>query len=128
MPRKSANALAPVVTPLAPRRIKPPANSGLDEGERLLFSEIVDSLPAGHFTQSDSHLLCSYVQGLTLSRLCYDAVLDDPAQLGAWERTTRTLASLAGKLRLAPISRMHPRTVAHGIDAMRDPRGWEPRA
>ena len=114
--------------PMPERRITPPPDCQLDHAELRLFQQIVDSLPGSHFVQADAHMLVSFVQGVTLSRLAYNAALDDPAELKTWEAVTRTLASLAGKLRLAPSARQHPRTAGRAIDRQHDPRAWQPKA
>jgi hypothetical protein len=57
-------------------------------------------------------LLVSYVQATLLSRQAIKNAGKDTVALATWEKATRMQATLATRLRLAPQSRMDPKTLA----------------
>jgi hypothetical protein len=110
---------------IAETRLKPP--SWLTREEKKLFSEIVGSCRAKHFTQSDESLLCSFVQACLLSRRSIKKAAKDRGALLVWERSTKLMGILATKLRLAPQSRIDAQSVARGRPSVPvgQPRPWE---
>ena len=107
--RKSAELIAMGVDGRPPRLTVP---SGLNAKECALAQELIDAAAPEHFRASDAPLLVALVQATLLSRnLARDATKGrDPAKVASWERATRTMASLATKLRLSPQSRTDPKT------------------
>jgi hypothetical protein len=97
-------------------RLAPP--SWLSRDEKKLFSEIVGSTRARHFTPSDEPLLCSYVQATMLVRRAIKKAGRDRAALVTWERATKIQGTLATKLRLAPQSRLDRKSVSVGLPSM----------
>src|SRR5262245_52237933 len=122
--RRSADDLATPSVNGEPPRLDPP--SGLTDNERLLFVEIVEACPAQHFVASDVHLLVSFVQSTLLSRRAVTEAAKDPAALALWEKATRMQATLATRLRLAPQSRLDPKTLARHQPSP-FPKPWDPR-
>jgi hypothetical protein len=101
--RKSAAALLLNVNHETPRLTAP---AGLTAKERALFSRIVNASEARHFRENESELLVSYVQAVLMVR---EAVRKH--EMNDWEKASRIQLSLAMRLRLAPSSRLDPRTV-----------------
>src|SRR5262245_48509403 len=108
--RKSASSLATLCVDGEPPRLNPPAD--LTDDERTLFVELVDVCSRRHFVASDLPLLVSYVQATLLSRQAVKNAAKDAGALAIWEKATRMQATLATRLRLAPQSRMDPKTLA----------------
>jgi hypothetical protein len=104
--RKSATRLAINNVDGSPPRLVLPA--GLNAKERALFEQVVNATDPGHFRKGDVPMLIAFVQASLLSR----ALGRDSSQIKEWERATRTLASLATRLRLTPHSRTRPETIA----------------
>lgn len=102
--RKGAEQLAINVND-APSRLKTPA--GLSAKERALFIELVNSTNVSHFRGSDVSLLVLYVQALLMAR----KLGRDPKKIVEWEKSARTTAMLATKLRLTPQSRADAKTI-----------------
>jgi hypothetical protein len=92
----------------------PPAT--LSDREREIFAATVAA--CGHLRSSDLPLLQRYVEVVALSdhaaeRLRVDVMQGAPsAWLGVQERLLKLLVILARQLRLSPISRTDPKTVA----------------
>jgi hypothetical protein len=119
--RKSAANLELIDVTGTPPRLTTPA--GLTKVERSLFDFIVDASPPHHFTDSDQPLLLSYVQACLMAR----SAAKIPTKVLIWERAVRVQAMLATKLRLAPQTRLDPKTLARQY-ANFDPNGptlWE---
>jgi hypothetical protein len=93
-----------------PRRLSPPADLPADEA--ALFREIISNTAPDHFVPSDLPLLISYVQSTRLSRRAAVALHKDASLITVWEKATRMQATLATRLRLAPQSRVDPKTLA----------------
>src|SRR5262245_30201939 len=108
--RKSGDELATPSVNGEPPRLDPPPN--LTGDERSLFVEIVKTCPARQFVPSDLLLLVTFVQATLLSRQAVTKAAQDPAMLTLWEKATRMQATLATRLRLAPQSRVDPKTLA----------------
>jgi phage terminase small subunit len=108
--RRSTASLS-VVTPLGShlRRMEPP--EGLDPIDSALFRKIVASCSVDHFSQADAPLLSAYCQAVRISRRAFEASLTDASHIVAWEKSTRTLALLATRLRLSPHSRAGPKAI-----------------
>ena len=104
------------IAPLAPR-LQPPNDLGPEE--RALFVKLVGSSPSGHFIETDQPLLTAYVIAICLSRRAAAKLAEDPSLATVWERSTRMLATLATRLRLAPQSRVDPKTLARRAAAHR---------
>ena len=104
--KSTANVSAPNLTGKRPR-LTPP--SSLNTAERTLFNELVGSCPPDQFLEkSDAPLLIAYVQAAVISQ----ATAHDPDKIAIWEKSTRMLATLATRLRLAPQARVDPKTLA----------------
>jgi hypothetical protein len=129
MPRKSASANSfTVVSSLEKhrRRISTPAHLSVDE--RLLFEALVNDCVPNQFTESDSPMLVAYVQSILLSRIAFEAAMESPSELPAWEKTARTMATLSSKLRLNPHARTDPTTLSRRLERMKNSeRSWAPR-
>ena len=108
--RKSADELATPNISGEPPRLGPPPN--LTEDEESLFVQITEACSPRHFVVSDLPLLVSYVQATLLSRHAIKRAANDVGALATWEKATRMQATLATRLRLAPQSRMDPKTLA----------------
>jgi hypothetical protein len=108
--RKSANELATPSVTGEPPRLDPP--SSLTDDEQSLFVQITQACSPRHFVPSDLPLLVSYVQATLLSRQAIKNAGKDTVALATWEKATRMQATLATRLRLAPQSRMDPKTLA----------------
>ena len=115
--KSAAKLAAPVVDGSLPR-LDPPAF--LNKAERGLFVDLVNSCDARHFVKSDLPLLASFVQATLKVR---DAARD-PDKLTTWEKSARIQAMLATRLRLAPQSRLDPKTV-HRRTPLIGPKPWE---
>jgi hypothetical protein len=108
--RKSADELATPSVNGEPARLDPPRN--LTEDEQSLFVQIIQACSPRHFVVSDLPLLVSYVQATLLSRQAIKNAAKDMGALATWEKATRMQATLATRLRLAPQSRVDPKTLA----------------
>jgi hypothetical protein len=64
-------------------------------------------------------LLVTFVQATLLSRQAVIKAASDPAMLALWEKASRMQATLATRLRLAPQSRVDPKTLAR-----QQPSAW----
>jgi hypothetical protein len=73
---------------------------------------LIESCAPAHFVKSDTPLLSAYVQSILLSRSAVKQIGKDPTALALWEKSTRMLATLATRLRLAPQARTDPKTIA----------------
>ena len=104
--RRSAEALAINNVDGSPPRLTAPA--GLNTKERVLFEQLVHTTSPSHFRASDASLLVAFVQAILLSR----KLGRDLSKVAEWEKATRTMASLATRLRLTPQSRSDPKTIA----------------
>jgi hypothetical protein len=104
--RKSAVNLVTLNVDGTPSRLEPSAD--LSDDERTLFNELVEACSPHHFVKSDLPLLVSFIQSTLLSR----RTAHDPSMIAVWEKATRMQATLATRLRLAPQSRMDPKTLA----------------
>jgi hypothetical protein len=104
--RRSAEALAINNVDGTPSRLATPI--GLNVKERALFEQLVKTTDPRHFRATDTSMLVAFVQAVLLSR----QLGRDPSKTREWERATRTMASLATRLRLTPASRTRPETIA----------------
>ena len=91
-------------------RIEPPSHLSADE--KRLFETIVSQSAPTHFQKGDAQLLAVFVQSVYLTSLAYESALQSPKMLADWEKAARTMISLARQLRLSPISRSDPKTLA----------------
>jgi hypothetical protein len=103
--RKSADHLAALSVTGERPRLTPP--SSLSTDERKLFAELVSGCDASHFRISDLPLLISYVQATLIAQ----TAARDPSKIMLWEKAVRMQATLATRLRLAPQSRVDPKTL-----------------
>jgi hypothetical protein len=108
--RKSSANLAVIPVNGDPPRLEAP--SSLTNDERSLFTEIVAACAPTHFVASDVPILISFVQATLLSRQAVTKAAKDAGALALWEKATRLQATLATRLRLAPSSRVDPKTQA----------------
>jgi hypothetical protein len=88
-----------------PRRLITP--TGLNAKEHSMFLRIVDASDPKHFRENETELLVSYVQATLMAR---DAVRKH--KIDIWEKAVRVQLSLAMRLRLAPSSRLDPKTLS----------------
>jgi hypothetical protein len=86
---------------------------------------LVNACAADHFVKSDMPLLISYVQSTLLSRSAIKKAATDKAALAVWDRATKMQATLATRLRLAPQSRIDPKTVGRNAPKPWLRRPWE---
>ncbi len=116
MPRKSAAALA-VRTPVLTERLKP--RSGLSTEVKLLWFELVSTMPHDHFRESDAPLIEQYAQAIALARRAYAHLNEEGSVVGGranpWlvvlEKAHRSSLVLSMRLRLSPQSRMDRKAV-----------------
>jgi hypothetical protein len=103
-----------------PPRLKPPAF--LNDEERAVFDELIDTVDRRHFIESDLPLIVSYIQAILISR----SSARDPDKVATWEKAVRVQTSLATRLRLAPSARTDPKTLARQQrQQYHGPRPWE---
>lgn len=107
--RRSAVDLATIGIDGKPPKLQPPPY--LNQAERQLFVELIGSCAPSHFVESDLPLLASFVQATLLSR----GAARDPKLIGVWEKAVRVQATLATRLRLAPQSRVDPKTLTRQL-------------
>jgi phage terminase small subunit len=127
--RKSSEALS--ITPVdhGLSRLQPPAS--LNEPERNLFVDLVTACYAKHFQQSDLPLLIRYVEAACLAEqaageLRHGAIVGGKPSpwITVQEKAVRAMISLSARLRLAPQSRVDPKTLArYQPSGLRKP--WE---
>jgi hypothetical protein len=117
--RSVASNLVPLAMRGEPPRLSPP--SFLSAEEVALFNEVVGACDVSHFRKSDEPLLVAFIQATLMSR---DAA-HDPSKILVWEKATRMQATLATRLRLAPQSRLDPKTVGRHAEPPRGPKPWE---
>jgi len=106
--RRSANELG--VIPLAPMRQRIQAPRNVSATERRMFNELVASVHAEHFVQSDWPLLTAYVQCTLLVRKCSKASTTGTKTAEVLGHAVRAQIMLATKLRLSPQGRISQRT------------------
>jgi hypothetical protein len=100
-----------------PRRLVTP--TGLNAKEHAMFLRIVDSSGPDHFRQNEVELLVSYVQATLLVR---DSIRRK--EINDWEKAVMVQLSLSMRLRLAPSTRVDPKTLGRvHIDDRKPP--WE---
>jgi phage terminase small subunit len=113
MPRKPASAIA--VVPTGVRRLRPPADLAADSPERKLFIDLVASLPASHFRESDEPLLSAYVRAVCRERtaageLAAGGYVTTDGKTSPWMRVlkdaTRDMTVISRLLRLNPVGRL----------------------
>lgn len=97
-----------------PPPIEPPDH--LSEDEAAMFREIVAECKPGHFVPTDRLLLAALVHANVLMKSAFERAnrTGDIKDVSAFERSARTVALLATKLRLAPQSRMDGRVAERG--------------
>jgi hypothetical protein len=122
---KSANLL---VIDVQRQRLKPPPE--LNEREADIFRSIVDSCDPAHFRKAELPVLTSYCTAVNLSRWhahCVNA--GEVEHHRPWLETTKLVALLASRLRLAPSTRLDKNTVARHAQSHSDyPPPWERRS
>jgi hypothetical protein len=120
--RKSAAALVESNVTGRPPRQDPPSH--LSDDERTLFVELVESCAPSHFVESDLPLLVSFVQATLLVRRAATGMIDDPDLIAVFEKAVKLQATLATRLRLAPQSRLDPKSVARQ-QPYSGPKPWD---
>ena len=116
MPRKSSAALA-IATPELPRRLAP--RSGLSPEVKLIWGELVASMPESHFRITDAPLIEQYAQSIALARQAYSFLNEEGSVVAGranpWlvvlEKAHRSSVALSMRLRLSPQSRMDRKAV-----------------
>jgi hypothetical protein len=119
MSRPSAAALS-IVTPLTRRDTRTPAD--LTVAQAGIWTEVVESMPVGHFTPADDVLLRTFVQvteQVRKSQVRISRSAISKGKLSPWftafEKATRMQAHLARSLRIAQSSRTDPATTARRL-------------
>ena len=114
MPRQAAaDAATAIFRPKTTTRLvcRPEAPQAVQEA----FRRIVESVDAGHFAASDAPLVERYAEAVVLAEQAADALAREgpvtpEGKASAWiviqEKAHRASVALAGKLRLAPHSRL----------------------
>src|SRR6266536_5225500 len=103
------------------RRIQPPA--GLGEAAKRVFLDTVVSCPLSQFRPADVPMLCRYAEACAVAeeaagKLAVEDPVTPDGKVSPWFRVhqeaSKTIATLATKLRLGPRSRskMAPKTKA----------------
>ena len=117
MPRKSAAAAA--ILSFRPRPHLAPS-PGAPPEVRKLFSELVASVPEGHFVVSDAPLLEEYATAIHWARqatlaLAKQGPLNIEGRPSGWvaiqEKASKAIVALSARLRLSPQHREQSRTV-----------------
>jgi len=113
--RKSAASLV-AVTPIGERLLmcRPEAA----EEVRAVFARLVADVGADYFRASDADLIEQYAAAICLAREAYDQLRDGgpvkDGRVNPWqtvlEKANRASVSLSQRLRLAPQSRLDPKT------------------
>ena len=132
--RGRQSAASPEVNGIADAgpNLRPPHH--LTAKETALFREVLANAPSGHFSASDVYLLSSFVR---VTLICDDAAKalakandkNRPTRMKIMDQAVK--AQAASKLRLAPQSRIGPRTAGRRYDAHRPSaydtmRGFDP--
>lgn len=131
MPRKSASSLS--VVPIGDRlsRLCPPPC--LSEEERAVFLDIVSACDPKHFRRSDLPLLIRYVESCALAdsaaqHLRVEGAVSQFGKPSPWliaqEKAIRSMIALSMRLRLAPQSRIDPKTLGRQRPNA-DAKPWE---
>ena len=102
--------------------LQPPHH--LTAKEAQLFREVVANAPSGQFSASDVYLLSTFVR---VTLICDDAAKalskatdkNRPTRMKIMDQAVKAQALLASKLRLAPQSRIGPRTAGRAHDGHR---------
>src|SRR5262249_23770015 len=126
MGRKSANVN---LIPLDPQRsrVVPPDYLSKDEADD--FRKLVASVAPNHFAPQDTPLIVAFVQATLHSRRASEALSSKFAgrdTLALYSYSTKIMASLATKLRLAPQSRYDAKSAQRNANkATHGPKPWE---
>ena len=132
MARKSAAALA--VVPKGKPDSRTPAPDDLNEAERAMWAEIVDTKPADWFDLDSVPVLKEYIRAaMTCDRLAgmVEEVMaegdgrDVKTVLDMRDKEARRVASLATKLRLTQQSRYTPQSAATANRKAGGKRPWQ---
>jgi phage terminase small subunit len=120
------------------RRLRPPDTLG--DGARRIFTELVGSLPSGHFKAGDISLLCRYCEMAAVAEEAAfqmaqpGGMVTTDGKVSPWfsihASATKSMGALAPRLRLGPLSRakqqskraVQPLSV---YDEMRAQRDWD---
>ena len=99
--------------------LRPPSH--LSAKEAALFREVVANAPSGQFSASDAYLLASFAQVTVLLEGAAAAAAKAnnetrPVKIKMLDQLVKCQALLASKLRLAPQSRIGPRTAGRAHD------------
>ncbi len=130
MPRKSLAALSAMAVDGCPPRLDPP--SSLPKPERRIFETVVNACDSRHFRASDLPLLVRYVEACALGDEAAQHLRIEGAVVNGkaspWiivqEKAVRAMVALALRLRLAPQSRVDPKTLARN-QPVQGRRPWE---
>jgi phage terminase small subunit len=130
MPRESAASAAFPRTDTASSRPQPPPD--LSPEAREIFEALVRTAPKNHFRASDAAVLEVYAAAVATARRAERELRDGPITAGGraspWVKirndSTKTIASLAMRLRLCPQARMTARTNGRQRDYV-GPPPWE---
>src|SRR5262245_56659012 len=132
MPRQSQAARLISPRPHVTRtRLSPPDD--LDPTATTVWRRLVGSCDPHHFNHADVELLRTYVEAAVLAQEAYAQMREHGRIVGGkvspWftllEKSTRTLASLAPRLRLGPSARTDPRTTARQLSKLGPPSIYE---
>jgi hypothetical protein len=133
MPRKSSAAtLTRPVVSVAHNRVQ--ARPETSAEIRDVFSELVRSQPPQHFRQCDADLLERYCEAVILSREAFKELqlggsVSADGRLSPWiavlEKSHRSAAGLAAKLRLCPSARLSAKSAERAKPPRRGKPIWE---
>ena len=118
--RKSTAAQSiALVVDVSKQRIRPRADDPADV--QAVVAELIAAVDAEQFREADWPLLTSYAQAILMERKAYaqlaaEGVVTKDGRTSAWltvaEKAGRQIVALSLRLRLAPQSRLDPRSVA----------------
>ena len=120
MPRRSASALSAVLPVVDVRQSRLQPRDEVPPEVRDTFRQLVMSVRPEHFRPGDEDLIEQYCQAILLARQAYTELelaggVTGDGRTSPWlvvlEKSHRSAAALAARLRLCPQSRVSARTV-----------------
>lgn len=137
MPRRSAESLA-IAPVIDLGRVRLAARPDLSPNVRRVFNELVGSVDASHFRESDRPILEELAQAVALQREATAALADQGLMVGGEVNglakviavQSRLIASLATRCRLTPQARASKDKAANttNLPQFDGPPPWERRA
>lgn len=92
----------------------------LTKEEEKLLRQILASVPAIHFVDSDVTVLVSFVKTTILANKAYAKIDQDDKFLHVWDVAVNNQARLAAKLRLVPQSRADFKNISRKAKAFQE--------